>query len=96
MKLHEPVHNFRCPHVEDLRTLFPEDEAAAKSTEAILRAVSDLLDKTSKSSSERGINRCLRTFSGFQLEKSSSTIDWVKHGSWWKRVTALAKRRGGD
>ncbi|XP_016334546.1 paraneoplastic antigen Ma2-like, partial [Sinocyclocheilus anshuiensis] len=51
-------------HVEDLRTLFPEDEAAAKSTEAILRAVSDLLDKTSKSSSEHGSYRRLRTFSG--------------------------------
>ncbi|XP_052005695.1 paraneoplastic antigen Ma1 homolog [Xyrauchen texanus] len=50
-------------HVEDLRTLFPEDEAAAKSTEAILRAVSDLLDKTSKSSSEHGCYRSLRTLS---------------------------------
>ncbi len=51
-------------HVEDFRTLFPEDEAAAKSTEAILRAVSDLLDKTSKTSSEHGSYRRLRTFSG--------------------------------
>ncbi len=51
-------------HVEDFRTLFPEDGAAAKSTEAILRAVSDLLDKTSKSSSEHGSYRRLRTFSG--------------------------------
>ncbi len=51
-------------HVEDFRTLFPEDEAAAKSTEAILHAVSDLLDKTSKTSSENGSYRCLRTFSG--------------------------------
>ena len=50
--------------VEDLRTLFPEDEAAAKSTEAILRVVSDLLDKTTKSSSEHGSYRRLRTFSG--------------------------------
>ncbi|XP_067290350.1 paraneoplastic antigen Ma2-like [Pseudorasbora parva] len=51
-------------HAEDLRTLFPEDKAAAKSTEAILRAVSDLLDKTSKSSSEHGSYRRLQTFSG--------------------------------
>ena len=51
-------------HVEDLRTLFPTEEAAAKSTEAILRAVSDLLDKTSKSSSEHGSYRRLRVFSG--------------------------------
>uniref|UniRef100_A0A3P8Y2C5 CCHC-type domain-containing protein n=1 Tax=Esox lucius TaxID=8010 RepID=A0A3P8Y2C5_ESOLU len=51
-------------HVEDRRTLFPGDEAAAKSTEAILLAVSELLDKTSKSSSEHGSYRRLQTFSG--------------------------------
>ncbi|XP_041930265.1 paraneoplastic antigen Ma1 homolog [Alosa sapidissima] len=46
------------------RPLSPGDEAAAKSTEAILRAVSDLLSKTSKSSSEHGSYRRLQTFSG--------------------------------
>lgn len=46
-------------HVENLCTLFPAEEAAAKSTEAILRAVSELLDKTSKSSSEHGNYRRL-------------------------------------
>ncbi|XP_056870192.1 uncharacterized protein LOC130514555 [Takifugu flavidus] len=50
--------------VENLSTLFPAEDAAAKSTEAILRAVSDLLDKTSKSSSEHGSYRRLRVFSG--------------------------------
>ncbi|XP_048104195.1 paraneoplastic antigen Ma2 homolog [Alosa alosa] len=50
--------------VEGHRPLSPGDEAAAKSTEAILRAVSDLLSKTTKSSSEHGSYRRLRTFSG--------------------------------
>lgn len=49
--------------VENLSTLFPAEDAAAKSTEAILRAVSDLLDKTSRSSSEHGSYRRLRVFS---------------------------------
>lgn len=50
--------------VENLSTLFPAEDAAAKSTEAILRAVSDLLDKTSRSSSEHGSYHRLRVFSG--------------------------------
>lgn len=49
--------------IDDLSTLFLADEAAAKSTEAILRAVSELLDKT-KPLSEHGSYRRLRTFSG--------------------------------
>ncbi|TWW54096.1 hypothetical protein D4764_0289860 [Takifugu flavidus] len=75
--------------VENLSTLFPAEDTAAKSTEAILRAVSDLLDKTSKSSSEHGSAyvfslACLQP----QLEKNSFITGWVKHGSWWKSATA--------
>uniref|UniRef100_A0A3Q0RPQ5 Paraneoplastic antigen Ma-like C-terminal domain-containing protein n=1 Tax=Amphilophus citrinellus TaxID=61819 RepID=A0A3Q0RPQ5_AMPCI len=49
--------------VDEQCALFPEGETAAKSPEAILRAVSEILDK-SKSSSEHGSYRRLRTFSG--------------------------------
>lgn len=51
-------------HVEDVHPLLSAEGAATKSTEAILRAVSDLLDKTSRSSNEYGSYRRLRTFSG--------------------------------
>lgn len=50
--------------VENLSSLFPAEDAAAESTEAILRAVSDLLDKTAKSSSEHGSYHRLHVFSG--------------------------------
>ncbi|XP_028254301.1 uncharacterized protein LOC114429891 [Parambassis ranga] len=49
--------------MEDFRLLVPEKEAEVRSTEAILRAVSDLLDKT-KASSDHGAYHRLRTFSG--------------------------------
>ncbi|KAL6491410.1 hypothetical protein MHYP_G00017550 [Metynnis hypsauchen] len=49
--------------VDEQCTWFPEGDTAAKSTEAILRVVSEILDK-SKSSSEHGSYRRLRTFSG--------------------------------
>ncbi|XP_026989543.2 paraneoplastic antigen Ma2-like [Tachysurus fulvidraco] len=50
--------------LEDLRTFFPGQEPASNPTEAILRAVSDFLDKTSKPSSEHVSYRRLRFFSG--------------------------------
>ncbi|XP_056136498.1 paraneoplastic antigen Ma1 homolog [Lampris incognitus] len=48
----------------DMRALFPEPEPAPSSVESIIRAVGDLLDKTSKPPSESGGYRRLRTFSG--------------------------------
>lgn len=50
--------------VENLRSYFPPEDAAAKSREAILRAVIELLEKTTKSSSEHRSYRRLRVFSG--------------------------------
>ncbi|KAI5615219.1 hypothetical protein C0J50_8776 [Silurus asotus] len=50
--------------LDDLRTFFLGEEPASNQTEAILRAVSDLLDKTSKPSSEHVSYRRLRFFSG--------------------------------
>lgn len=49
---------------EDVQALFSGPSAAPSSTEAILRAVSDLLDKTAKPAAESGGYRRLRIFSG--------------------------------
>ncbi|XP_056157103.1 paraneoplastic antigen Ma1 homolog [Lampris incognitus] len=48
----------------DMRALFSEPEPAPSSAESIIRAVGDLLDKTSKPPSESRGYRRLRTFSG--------------------------------
>ncbi|KAK0141197.1 hypothetical protein N1851_021790 [Merluccius polli] len=75
-------------NAQKLQSLFPADEAAAKSTEAILRAV---MSMEAIAAYVRSLGCC-----PLQLEKSSSITGWVKHGSWWKSVTALAKRRASD
>uniref|UniRef100_A0A3Q1HIA0 Paraneoplastic antigen Ma1 homolog n=1 Tax=Acanthochromis polyacanthus TaxID=80966 RepID=A0A3Q1HIA0_9TELE len=50
--------------VEDVQALFPGQSPAPSSTEAILRAVGDLLDKAAKPAAESGSYRRLRIFSG--------------------------------
>ncbi|KAK3505930.1 hypothetical protein QTP70_003642 [Hemibagrus guttatus] len=50
--------------LDDLRTLFPGEEPVSNPTEAILRAVTDLLDKTAKPTGEQVSYRRLRFFSG--------------------------------
>lgn len=84
----------------DLRPLFPTEEAAAKSTEAILRAVSDLLDQRHPSHQVKKEAIAVYEFSlGYlprRLEKNSLSISWVKHGSWWKSATARQERKSGD
>ncbi|XP_055011546.1 paraneoplastic antigen Ma1 homolog [Boleophthalmus pectinirostris] len=51
--------------IDDVRTLFPESQqSTSSSAESLIRAVTDLLDKTSKPASESGGYRRLRVFSG--------------------------------